>query len=239
MLGTRAARIRVAALALVAVIATSLTATAPPRQGGAAAAVRGAAPRAAAPRRCLAGVDPQLVHLVAPVTIARLARPPRATPALGRTRRVFPVLGPYPAFTDTFGAGRAGVDWHHGDDLFAPTGTPVLAVASGTVFSVGWQHLGGRRLWLIDRDGNEYYYAHLSRFGHAARDGERVAPGQLLGYVGDTGDAEGTPPHLHFEIHPAALLRLGYDGAVDPTAYLRAWRQLRAAVLPARVSCGR
>lgn len=223
-------------LALVAVVATSLTATAPPRHGGAAAAVRRAAARAA-PSRCLAGVDAQLVHLVAPVTIARLARPLRATPSLGRAVRVFPLIGPYPAVADTFGAGRAGVDWHHGDDLFAPSGTPVLAVASGVIFSVGWQHLGGRRLWLIDRDGNEYYYAHLSRFGRAARDGARVAAGQLLGYVGDSGDAEGTPPHLHFELHPAALLGLGYDGAVDPTTYLGSWRQLRAAARPLRVGC--
>ncbi len=46
----------------------------------------------------------------------------------------------------------------------------------------------------------------------------------MLGYVGNSGDAELTPPHLHFEIHPAALLGLGYDGAVDPTTYLRSWR---------------
>lgn len=224
-------------LALIAVAATTLTATDPPRHGGAAAAVRGPAPRPA--RRCAARLDPQLVHLVAPVTIARLTRPLRAAPALGRARRVFPLLGPYPAFSDTFGAGRAGVDWHHGDDLFAPTGTPVVAVAAGVVFSVGWQHLGGRRLWLIDGSGNEYYYAHLSRYGRAARDGERVRAGQVLGYVGDTGDAEGTPPHLHFELHPARLLALGYDGAVDPTGYLRSWRQLRAAVRPEPASCGR
>jgi len=196
------------------------------------------------PARCLASarrpgrVDVQLAHLVAPVTTDRLARPLRATPPLGRARRVFPLVGPYPWVADTFGAARAGVSWHHGDDLFAPRGTAVLAVARGVVFSVGWQRLGGRRLWLIDRDGNEYYYAHLERYAPAAGDGREVAAGTLLGYVGTTGDAEGTPPHLHFEIHPAPLLHAGYDGAVDPTTYLRAWPRLaRPVAAPAAGRC--
>jgi murein DD-endopeptidase MepM/ murein hydrolase activator NlpD len=199
-----------------------------------------------AARRCLttartsARVDQQLAHLVAPVTMTRLARPLRATPPLGAARRVFPFLARYPAVLDTFGAPRPGVSWHHGDDLFAARGTPVVAVANGVVFSVGWQHLGGKRLWLIDGDGNEYYYAHLERYSALARDGREVRAGQVLGYVGTTGDAEGTPPHLHFELHPATLLRLGYDGAVDPTRYLESWRQLvRATVVGTPGRCAR
>jgi hypothetical protein len=54
-----------------------------------------------------------------------------------------------------------------------------------------------------------------------------VKAGEVVGFVGNTGDAQGTPPHLHFEIHPASLLFMGYDGAVDPTAYLRAWQRLQ------------
>jgi len=160
-----------------------------------------------------------------------LEAPTHATPRLGGTGYVFPVYGPV-SFGDTFGAFRGDVsgDWHHGDDIFAPVGTPVLAVAGGLVFSVGWNDVGGWRLWLRDARGNEFYYAHLSGYSPLAVDGEVVRAGDVLAYVGDTGDAEGTPSHLHFEIHPARLLWRGYDGAVDPTTYLDAWRRAPADV---------
>jgi murein DD-endopeptidase MepM/ murein hydrolase activator NlpD len=164
----------------------------------------------------------ELAAMIAPTTTVRLASPMKGTPSLHASGYVFP-LPRAVSFADTFGAARAGVSWHHGDDLFAPRGTPVLAVAAGVVFSVGWERLGGRRLWLRDRAGNEFYYAHLSRYSRRARDGESVRAGAVLGYVGNSGDAELTPSHLHFEIHPARLLGLGYDGAVDPTRYLRSW----------------
>ena len=96
---------------------------------------------------------------------------------------------------------------------------------TGSVFSVGWNAVGGWRLWLRDARGNEFYYAHLSAYSPFAVDGAAVRAGDVLGYVGDTGDAEGTPPHLHFEIHPVRLLGRGYDGAVDPTTYLDRWRR--------------
>src|SRR5262245_21926822 len=124
---------------------------------------------------------------------------------------VFPVFGQV-SFTDTFGAFRADTGWHHGDDIFAPLGSPVLAVAKGVVFSVGWNTLGGNRLWLSDRQGNQYYYAHLSAYSPLAVNGARVNAGDVLGFVGNTGDAVNTPYHLHFEIHPVSLLGKGYDG---------------------------
>lgn len=138
---------------------------------------------------------------------------------------VFPVHGPA-SFADTFGAARAVVEWHHGEDIYAPIGAPVLAVADGTVFSVGWNDLGGNRLWLRDNQGNEFYYAHLSAFSPLAVNGARVRPGDVLGFVGNSGDAEATPPHLHFEIHPVSLLGLGYDGVIGPYDYLLAWKRL-------------
>jgi hypothetical protein len=95
------------------------------------------------------------------------------------------------------------------------------------VFSVGWNTVGGNRLWLRDGAGNEYYYAHLSAYTPLARDGAIVNAGDVLGFVGNTGDAQGTPYHLHFEIHPVGLLGLGYDGAVDPTNYLEGWRHVQ------------
>jgi len=165
--------------------------------------------------------------VVAPVGVVP-SLPPAMTPRLGESGYVFPIYGPI-AVGDTFGASRADVSggWHHGDDLFAPLGTPVLAVAHGVVFSVGWEHAGGRRLWLRDDRGNEFYYAHLSAYSPLAVNGAIVNTGDVLGFVGDTGDAEGTPFHLHFEIHPVGLLDRGYDGAVDPTSYLRSWRRVK------------
>jgi murein DD-endopeptidase MepM/ murein hydrolase activator NlpD len=141
---------------------------------------------------------------------------------------VFPVYGPA-SYSNTYGAFRGDVagNWHHGDDIFAPLGAPILACADGVVFSVGWNDVGGNRLWLRDSQGNEFYYAHLSAFTPLAKNGYRVKAGEVVGFVGNTGDAAGTPPHLHFEVHPFSLLFMGYDGAVDPTTYLDAWRRLR------------
>jgi murein DD-endopeptidase MepM/ murein hydrolase activator NlpD len=144
---------------------------------------------------------------------------------------VFPLYGPS-SFSDDFNAPRASTGWHHGNDIFAPAGAPVLAVSDGELFQVGWNAVGGWRLWLRDRDGNEYYYAHLSAFSPRAGNGARVAAGEVIGFVGATGDAAGTPPHLHFEIHPRELLGLGYDGVVNPFGHLTAWRRLEDA--PAR-----
>jgi murein DD-endopeptidase MepM/ murein hydrolase activator NlpD len=150
------------------------------------------------------------------------------TPKLTAGGYVFPVYGAS-SFVDTFGAFRGDVSggWHHGDDIFAPLGAPLLACASGTVFSVGWNTIGGNRLWIRDAQGNEFYYAHLSAFSPLAVNGAQVKAGDVVGFVGNTGDAAGTPYHLHFEVHPVGLLGLGYDGAVDPTSYLTAWKHLQ------------
>jgi len=163
-----------------------------------------------------------------PGTGIPIRQPPKVTPKLTAGGYVFPVYGPS-SFTDTFGGPRSDVSggWHHGDDIFAPLGAPVLAVAYGTVFSVGWNKIGGNRLWVRDGQGNLFYYAHLSAFTPLAINGNKVNAGDVLGFVGNTGDAQGTPTHLHFEIHPVGLIGLGYDGAVDPTTYLLAWKHLQ------------
>src|SRR4029453_7129087 len=90
-------------------------------------------------------------------------RPLTLTPPLGLQQYVFPVAGPA-SFGDSYGAARSDVSWHHGDDIFAPLGTPVVAVADGTLNRVGWERLGGWRLWVRDPLGNEFYYAHLSGY---------------------------------------------------------------------------
>ena len=139
---------------------------------------------------------------------------------------VFPVYGTA-SFGDSFGAPRADVPggWHHGEDIFAAAGTPLLAVADGTLHTIGFNRIGGYRLWLRDRQGNEFYYAHLSAYTPLAVEGKSVQAGDVIGFVGDTGDADGGPPHLHFEIHPSSMAGLGYDGVVAPYPILLAWRR--------------
>ena len=150
--------------------------------------------------------------------------PPDIEPKLTAAGYVFPIYGPA-STSDSFGAPRT-TTWHHGVDIFAPLGAPVLAVADGTLFNVGWNDVGGNRLWVRDGAGNEFYYAHLSAYSPLAREGAAVKAGDVIGFVGTTGDAVGTPPHLHFEIHPRELLWMGYDGAIDPYPYLMAWLRL-------------
>jgi murein DD-endopeptidase MepM/ murein hydrolase activator NlpD len=159
--------------------------------------------------------------------------PLKVTPPLGVRGYVFPVLGS-PAVGDGYGDFRADVSggWHHGDDIFAPLGTPVVAVASGTLNRVGWEVIGGWRLWVKDRRGNEFYYAHLSGYSPLALYRRRVRAGEVIGFVGNTGDAYTTPPHLHFEIHPHQFIWRAYNGAVDPTGYLARWRHVGGVRTP-------
>jgi murein DD-endopeptidase MepM/ murein hydrolase activator NlpD len=154
-------------------------------------------------------------------------------PPLAGGPYVFPVAGDV-SWGDTYGADRSDVPggWHHGDDIFARLGQPVLAVAAGKVYSVGWQRLGGWRLWLRDAEGNRFYYAHLSGYTELGQNEQRVQAGDVIGFIGHTGDAFTTLWHLHFEIHPAALLRLRYDGAVDPSTYLQTWARRTPSHIP-------
>ena len=107
-----------------------------------------------------------------------------------------PITGGY-SFSDTWGAARSGGRSHRGTDMFADYGTAVVAVVDGEAVDYGWDGAGGNGVFLLGDDGNRYYYAHLDDFGSLGR----VSQGDVVGYVGDTGNAGGTP-HLHFEIHP-------------------------------------
>jgi murein DD-endopeptidase MepM/ murein hydrolase activator NlpD len=163
----------------------------------------------------------------------KVRTPLTVTPRLQAPRYVFPVVGSV-SYGDTYGGFRGDVpgNWHHGDDIFAAVGTPVVAVADGTLNRVGWQRLGGWRLWVRDRYRNQFYYAHLSGYSPLALHSRTVEAGDVIGFIGNTGDAFTTPPHLHFEIHPVSLLRLKYDGAVNPTSYLGRWDRLTHVSVP-------
>jgi murein DD-endopeptidase MepM/ murein hydrolase activator NlpD len=206
-------------------------------------AVRQPVAKPAAKPKTAAARPSQTVHRVAKHRHRRKHRPHvpqplKWTPRLGiaAARYVFPVDGGA-SWGDTYGANRNDIydGWHHGDDLFAPLGTPVVAVATGKLSLVGWNSLGGWRIWLTDAKGNSFYYAHLSGYSRWSLRHRNVRAGEVIGFLGRTGDAFTTTPHLHFEIHPHQLLRLGYDGAVDPSSYLKTWRmeKVPASQIPA------
>lgn len=113
----------------------------------------------------------------------------------------FPVAGVNSsAIRSFFGDARdGGRRSHHGVDIFAPKGTPTLAAADGVVSRVRNGGLGGKTVWLRDRDGNNLYYAHLD--SQLVQPGTRVSVGDTVGLVGNTGNARTTPPHLHFGIY--------------------------------------
>jgi len=139
-------------------------------------------------------------------------------------RFVFPVGG-RTRIGGPFGSFRADTGDHQGNDLFADFGTPVVAAADGTIENVGSLPISGNRLWVYADGGDQFFYAHLASFAPAAVDGRHVEAGTVLGYIGNTGDAEPTPPHLHFEIHPNG------GKAVDPNPFLVAWHKRAGAAL--------
>jgi len=115
---------------------------------------------------------------------------------------------PGASFINDWGFPRSGGRAHQGTDLFAAYGTPVLASGNGTV-SHRQSSLGGTTIYLNTASAM-YYYAHLSGYADGAPSGSPVSAGQVIGYVGTSGNAIGTSPHLHFEIHP------GGGSAVNP-----------------------
>ncbi len=119
---------------------------------------------------------------------------------------VFPIAGEYAPVTDSFGfprmSGTPDEHWHEGIDLFAERGTPLVAAERGVIAKLGSGRLGGLKFWLKGESGTEWYYAHLDSFAPGLANGQVVEAGELVGYVGNTGNAVGTPPHLHMQVHP-------------------------------------
>ncbi|WP_174280102.1 M23 family metallopeptidase, partial [Sphingomonas bacterium] len=108
---------------------------------------------------------------------------------------------------------------HHGTDIVAPGGTPVLAAAAGTVERLFHSERGGITLYERAPDRRwTFYYAHLRGYAPGLHEGQRVLAGQLLGFVGDTGDAEGGAPHLHFSLTHTDSGQQWYQGD-DINAY--------------------
>ena len=114
---------------------------------------------------------------------------------------------------DTWQAPRGVNRKHEGQDIFAPRGTPILSSVDGYVYRVGENNLGGQTVSVIGKGGRVYYYAHLDRYAPGLEVGKRVTTRTVLGYVGTTGNARGTPPHLHFGVYTL-------DGAINPLPLL-------------------
>lgn len=102
---------------------------------------------------------------------------------------------------NTWQAPRDGVRTHDGQDIFATRGTPIFSGTTGYVRRVGINELGGNHVMITGKGGRRYYYAHLDRFADGIRVGQWVTADTVLGFVGNTGNAITTPPHLHFGIY--------------------------------------
>lgn len=117
----------------------------------------------------------------------------------------FPVAGPR-SYIDSWGFARMfGTSYahaHQGTDIFAAQGTPLVATERGVLIRVGTDVLGGTKLWLVGASGTRYYYAHMAGYAEGVVEGKPVAAGEVVGFVGSTGNAAGGTPHLHFQVHP-------------------------------------
>jgi murein DD-endopeptidase MepM/ murein hydrolase activator NlpD len=115
---------------------------------------------------------------------------------------VIPVRGVgHRDLVDSFGDSRGGgARTHEGIDIFAPRGTPVVAATSGTIARISTTERGGLCLWIYSDSGYDFYYAHLDRWRPGLAAGDRVKAGEVVGYVGNSGNAANGRCHLHFEI---------------------------------------
>lgn len=228
---TAAAALRLRAAELTAQLERANAAVTGARDGvaaaRAAAAARRAARRAAVARRAAAAARRQAAReqaearrraaaLTAATATVATPLPAAAAPAAAVAGGSTPSLvdgktcpvGTPNGFIDSWGFPRAGGRTHEGVDIFAAHATPLYAVADGVVTSVYNNTLGGLAINLVDRNGDKYYYAHLS--AASAVSGQAVRAGDVIGAVGTSGNAAGTPPHLHWQYHP------GGGDAVNP-----------------------
>ncbi len=146
--------------------------------------------------------------------------------AVGATASIFEMAPPIRGLTltnlrDTFGEVHDGHK-HEATDIMAPRGTLVRAVVSGTIRKLFLSKPGGKTIYQFDEmEAYCYYYAHLDGYAKGLREGMRVERGDVIGFVGSTGNADPRSPHLHFAISELGPERLWWKGtAVDPYPFL-------------------
>jgi peptidoglycan LD-endopeptidase LytH len=153
------------------------------------------------------GVERIADKVVLYVRVARLYTqdPPRQI--------VMPLQVPKKQIANTWHAPRGTNRLHEGQDIFAPRGTPTFSATRGYIYNIGQNGLGGQTVSVIGAGGRVYYYAHFDSYAQGISEGDYVTPQSVLGYVGTTGNAQGTPPHLHFGVYTST-------GAINPLPLL-------------------
>ncbi|MGN9713928.1 M23 family metallopeptidase [Acinetobacter variabilis] len=118
---------------------------------------------------------------------------------------------------DTWGASRSSGRLHEGIDILAPRGTKVRSATPGLIADLRNNNLGGKVVWILGPGGAWHYYAHLDGHKRGLKVGDYVKKGDVIGYVGNTGNARHTAPHLHYGLYLSGKGR----GVVNPYPYLR------------------
>ena len=143
----------------------------------------------------IVGVDRIADKFVLYVRVARLYTqdPP--------SKIVMPLQMSKKQIANTWHAPRGANRLHEGQDIFVPRGTPTYSATRGYIYNIGQNRLGGQTVSLIGSGGRVYYYAHFDTYAAGIAEGDYVTPQTVLGYVGTSGNAQGTPPHLHFGVY--------------------------------------
>ena len=141
--------------------------------------------------------------------------------ALAGKTLMFPVRGYESMLRDNFNERRGNAP-HEALDIMAPRGTPVLAVEDGTIVKLFDSKAGGLTIYQFDPSGKlAYYYAHLDRYANGVKQGDTVKRGQVIAYVGSTGNARADAPHLHFTVFALGPSKQWWKGvAINPFASL-------------------
>ncbi|UQQ15042.1 M23 family metallopeptidase [Xanthomonas arboricola] len=188
--------------------------TAQPDAPEAAMAAPSAAPAVAAPAVAASSPSTEIMPAAdTPAAPASAAAPEAASSGSGL---LIPVQGIGSGqLQDTFTDARSEGRVHDAIDILAPTGTPVIAVADGTVEKLFNSERGGLTVYQFDPNGTYcYYYAHLERYADGLAEKQSIKRGQVIGYVGSTGNADPAAPHLHFEIHRLGPEKQWWKGEV-------------------------
>ncbi|WP_407472193.1 M23 family metallopeptidase [Xanthomonas campestris pv. raphani] len=210
-------------------VATPATASAPAAQRTPASAapeeMTAATPLAAAPAPAQAASA-----MAAPVGGPSAAQASASASASDNVALLIPVQGITSSqLQDTFTDARSEGRVHDAIDILAPAGTPVLAVADGTMEKLFDSKRGGLTVYQFEPGGKYcYYYAHLQRYADGLAEKQVIKRGQLIGYVGSTGNADPAAPHLHFEIHRLGPEREWWKGeALNPYPVLHGDQSLQ------------
>jgi murein DD-endopeptidase MepM/ murein hydrolase activator NlpD len=180
------------------------------------------APARAAPTP-IAPVPTDGISAGGPASPEGVAAAPRFDRSLEDRNLEVPVDGVQPgALQDTFSQARDGTRQHEAIDILAPRGTPVVAADDGTIVKLFYSERGGTTIYQFDPSEQYcYYYAHLDRYADGLREGQSVTRGQVLGYVGTSGNAPPDTPHLHFAIFRLGPEKRWWEGeAINPQPLL-------------------